>query len=100
MVDFMQWIPLVITIFIIFIIASGIKVVKESQRLIIFRQGMFKSIKGPGLIWVLPFLSEYLLLDLHNKIINIPEHLQGDLHNLEQALSKHEITINLSWPQA
>jgi regulator of protease activity HflC (stomatin/prohibitin superfamily) len=39
-------------------IASGIKVLKEWERVAILRLGKFKHIRGPGLIWITPFLDK------------------------------------------
>ena len=41
-------------IFLIIWAASTLKVVSESQRLIVYRLGRFFGLKGPGLIYVIP----------------------------------------------
>ena len=41
-------------IFLIILAASTIKVVSESQRLVVYRLGRFLGLKGPGLISVIP----------------------------------------------
>ena len=38
-------------------VASGIKILKEWERVAILRLGKFKAIKGPGIIWVTPMLD-------------------------------------------
>jgi regulator of protease activity HflC (stomatin/prohibitin superfamily) len=38
-------------------IASGIKILKEWERVAILRLGKFKHIRGPGVIWVTPILD-------------------------------------------
>jgi regulator of protease activity HflC (stomatin/prohibitin superfamily) len=47
----------VIGIFILMFVASGIKVLKEWERVAILRLGKYKAVKGPGIIWVTPILD-------------------------------------------
>jgi len=48
----------VIGIFILMFIASGIKILKEWERVAILRLGKYKAIKGPGIIWVTPMIDK------------------------------------------
>ena len=48
----------VMGIFILMFVASGIKILKEWERVAILRLGKFKAIKGPGIIWVTPMLDK------------------------------------------
>ena len=45
-------------LFILMFIASGIKVLKEWERVAILRLGKYKAVKGPGIIWVMPLLDK------------------------------------------
>lgn len=45
-------------LFILMFIASGIKILKEWERVAILRLGKYKAIKGPGVIWVTPILDK------------------------------------------
>jgi regulator of protease activity HflC (stomatin/prohibitin superfamily) len=47
-----------IGLFILMFIASGIKVLKEWERVAILRLGKYKAVKGPGIIWVMPLLDK------------------------------------------
>lgn len=44
-------------LFLLMFIASGIKVLKEWERVAILRLGKYKAIKGPGIIWVTPLID-------------------------------------------
>lgn len=44
-------------LFILMFIASGIRVLKEWERVAILRIGKFKHIAGPGMIWVTPLID-------------------------------------------
>ncbi len=45
---------LFLLIFIIILAVSAIKVVSESQRLVVYRLGRFFGLRGPGLVYVIP----------------------------------------------
>lgn len=45
---------ILLLIFLIILAASTLKVVSESQRLVVYRLGRFFGLKGPGLIFVIP----------------------------------------------
>lgn len=55
----------VLTIFLLFlfffivlpIILSGIRIVPEYQRIVVFRLGRFKAVKGPGVCYVVPIID-------------------------------------------
>ncbi|MFW9808947.1 MAG: SPFH domain-containing protein [Candidatus Thorarchaeota archaeon] len=47
-----------ITLFTFAFILSGIKIVKEYERAVILRLGMYKGVKGPGLIWTIPIIDK------------------------------------------
>lgn len=43
--------------FLLMFVASGIKVLKEWERIAILRLGKYKAVKGPGIVWVTPMLD-------------------------------------------
>jgi regulator of protease activity HflC (stomatin/prohibitin superfamily) len=49
---------LLLGVFILMIVASGIKILKEWERVAILRLGKYKSVKGPGIIWVTPLIDK------------------------------------------
>lgn len=53
----MMALVIVIGIFILMFVASGIKVLKEWERVAILRLGKYNSVKGPGIIWITPILD-------------------------------------------
>ena len=50
-------IAILLGLFVLMFIASGIKILKEWERVAILRLGKYKAIKGPGIIWVTPLLD-------------------------------------------
>jgi regulator of protease activity HflC (stomatin/prohibitin superfamily) len=49
---------IVLLFFVLMFIAAGIKVLKEWERVALLRLGKFHGIKGPGVIFVVPFLDK------------------------------------------
>ncbi len=56
--DLILGLVLVLGLFLLMFVASGIKILKEWERVAILRLGKFKAIKGPGVIWVTPMLDK------------------------------------------
>src|SRR5262249_15399853 len=49
-----------------------VRVVPEYRRLIVFRLGRMSGVKGPGLIWVIPFFDRVMSVDLRESFLEIP----------------------------
>jgi regulator of protease activity HflC (stomatin/prohibitin superfamily) len=54
------------------LILSGIKILKEYERAVIFRLGRMVSPRGPGIIYVIPLVERMVRLDLRTVTIDIP----------------------------
>ncbi len=54
------WVTLIgfLFLFVLMFVASGIKVLKEWERIAILRLGKFRGVKGPGITWVTPILDK------------------------------------------
>jgi regulator of protease activity HflC (stomatin/prohibitin superfamily) len=48
------------------------RVVTEYRRLIVFRLGRMSGVKGPGIVWVIPFLDRVMSVDLRESFLEIP----------------------------
>ena len=56
----------------IFILTSAIKVVREYQRLVVFRLGRSVGKKGPGLVFLIPVVDKAVWVDLREFFLEIP----------------------------
>lgn len=56
---------------IVFFLASAIKVVREYDRAVIFRLGRFLSIKGPGLIILIPVIDRMVRVSLRTVAMDV-----------------------------
>jgi len=62
----------VIIIFVIIILSSSIKVVREYQRLVVFRLGRSVGARGPGLVFLIPMVDKPVWTDLRELFLEIP----------------------------
>jgi regulator of protease activity HflC (stomatin/prohibitin superfamily) len=54
------------------ILISGIRVAAQWERGVVLRLGEFKSLKGPGMLYIVPFLDNVRFVDLRLLTLNIP----------------------------
>ncbi len=57
---------------IIFIIFFIIKILREYERGVIFFLGRFQTVKGPGLIIVIPPIQQMVRVDLRTRVLDVP----------------------------
>ncbi|MEM3382566.1 MAG: slipin family protein [Nitrososphaerales archaeon] len=62
-----------IALLIIIILASSLKVVREYERIVVFRMGRLLGSKGPGLVIVLPFIDRVRKIDLRILTLDVPK---------------------------
>lgn len=55
---------IVIILFLIFVVPSAIKVVREYERGVIFRLGRLVGARGPGLFFIIPIIEQMIKIDL------------------------------------
>jgi regulator of protease activity HflC (stomatin/prohibitin superfamily) len=51
---------------------SGIKILKEYQRAVIFRLGRLVGARGPGITYVIPFIENMMRVDLRTVTMGVP----------------------------
>ena len=64
--------PLTFLIIVVAAIISGIKVLKEYERGVVFRLGRMVGARGPGLIYVIPGIEKMVRMDLRTVTMDIP----------------------------
>ena len=62
----------VVAVFILIILASAIRILREYERGVIFRLGRLIAQKGPGLILLIPLVDRMVKVDLRTVTMNIP----------------------------
>jgi regulator of protease activity HflC (stomatin/prohibitin superfamily) len=61
-----------VVIIVVLLLISGIKIIKEYERSVIFRLGRMVSPRGPGIIYVIPIVEKMLRVDLRTVTMDIP----------------------------
>jgi len=64
-----------IATFIIIVVAfviSGIKILKEYERAVVFRLGRMVGARGPGMVYVIPAVEKMVKMDLRTVTMDIP----------------------------
>jgi len=61
-----------ISIFILILIFSALRVLREYERGVIFMLGRFWKVKGPGLILVIPVIQQMVRVDLRTLVFDVP----------------------------
>ncbi len=59
-------------VIVIFLLISGIKIIKEYERAVIFRLGRMVEPRGPGIVYVIPVIEKMNRMDLRLITLDIP----------------------------
>lgn len=59
-------------ILLVVILPLFIKILREYERAVVFTLGRFTSVKGPGLIFIFPFVQQIERLDLRTIVMDVP----------------------------
>jgi regulator of protease activity HflC (stomatin/prohibitin superfamily) len=62
----------VLIVVIVIFLVNALKIVREYQRLVVFRLGRVIGIKGPGLVLLIPFVDRAVSVDLREFYLEIP----------------------------
>ena len=81
-----EYIILIVVIFLVLLLSSSIKIMAEYQRIVIFRLGRLYGIKGPGLVFVIPIIDSIIKLDLRTRVIDVPK---------QRVITKDNVTVDV-----
>ncbi|WP_099211615.1 slipin family protein [Thermococcus henrietii] len=62
----------IVLLFVLIILASAIKIVKEYERAVIFRLGRVVGARGPGLFFIIPIFEKAVIVDLRTRVLDVP----------------------------
>jgi regulator of protease activity HflC (stomatin/prohibitin superfamily) len=77
----------VVLIVIVFIILSGLKILNEYERAVVFRLGRLMAYRGPGVIFVVPILERQVRIDLRTITLEIPA---------QDVITRDNVTVKVS----
>jgi regulator of protease activity HflC (stomatin/prohibitin superfamily) len=78
---------IIVVIFVVIILASGIRVIREWERAPVLRLGRFTGMKGPGIFYIIPFI------DRIPSIVSM--RVQTTPFRTEQMLTKDNVPVNV-----
>ena len=64
---------LIVVIVVAVLISMAVKIVREYQRLVVFRLGRSIGQKGPGLVLLIPFIDRPMWVDLREAFLEVPK---------------------------
>ena len=74
-------------VFLLFIIASAIRILREYERGVIFRLGRLIKVKGPGLILLIPIVDKMVRVSLRTVVMDVPT---------QDVVTKDNITVKVN----
>jgi regulator of protease activity HflC (stomatin/prohibitin superfamily) len=77
-----------IVIFIVaIVIISGLKILNEYERAVVFRLGRLTPYRGPGVIFIIPVLERMVRIDLRTVVLDIPP---------QDVITRDNVTVKVS----
>jgi len=77
---------ILLLIIILSILSRAIKVVKEWERIIVLRLGKYVGTKGPGLVFLVPFIDKGLIVDMRLTTVDVPR---------QEVITKDNVTVSV-----
>ena len=77
----------VLAVFLLILIASAVRVLREYERGVIFRLGRLLAQKGPGLILLIPIVDQMVRVDLRTVTLNVPP---------QEVITRDNVTVRVN----
>src|SRR5215469_11398127 len=77
----------VVLIIAVLVILSGLKVLNEYERAVVFRLGRLMAYRGPGVIFIIPILERQVRIDLRTVTLDIPP---------QDVITRDNVTVKVS----
>ena len=62
----------ILVVLLLVLVPTAIKIVREYQRIVLFRLGRVVGTRGPGLVIIIPIIDRPTLVDLRERYLEIP----------------------------
>jgi len=76
-----------IVVLVVLFFASAIKIVREYERMVVFRLGRLFGAKGPGLFWLWPIIDRGVKVDLRVVTLDVPP---------QEVITKDNVTVSVN----
>ena len=67
--------------------ALSVRILREYERGVVFQLGRFWSVKGPGLILLIPVLQQMVLVDLRTVVLDVPK---------QDVISRYNVSVKVN----
>ncbi len=64
--------PAALLLLIIFIVSNALRILREYERAVVFRLGRYVGTRGPGLIFLVPFIERMVKVSLRTVAMDVP----------------------------
>jgi regulator of protease activity HflC (stomatin/prohibitin superfamily) len=64
--------PIVLVLLILFVLSNALRILREYERGVIFRLGRYVGTRGPGLIFLVPFIERMVRVSLRTVAMDVP----------------------------
>jgi len=71
----------------IFLVLISVKILREYERAVVFTLGRFTGVKGPGIIFIIPFIQQVVRIDLRTVVMDIPS---------QDVISRDNVSVRVS----
>lgn len=72
---------------LILLLVSGIRIMREYERAVVFLLGRFYQVKGPGLIFIIPIVQQMVKVDLRTIVMDVPT---------QDVISRDNVSVKVS----
>lgn len=62
----------ILIVIVLFLVVSAIRILREYERGVVFRLGRLVSLRGPGLILLIPFIDKMVKVSLRTVVMDVP----------------------------
>lgn len=75
-----------LAIILLIILASAIRIVKEYERIVVFRLGRLLGSKGPGVVFIIPIIDSPRIIDMRIVTFDVPK---------QRIITKDNVTVDV-----
>ena len=69
------------------LLSMAVNILKEYERGVLFRLGRLAGVKGPGLVFIIPFIDRLRIVDLRVVTLDVPT---------QEAITRDNVTVKVS----
>lgn len=77
---------LLLLFILVLLVGSAVRILREYERIVVFRLGRLQGLKGPGLVFVIPMIDKTQKIDLRINVIDVPK---------QRIVTKDNITVDV-----